>query len=331
VPVSKTVPCCALLAVLLLSACEEERRVPYIPPDLHNWPEAYRGVDGLAVHVFVTGFVRLPAAMVLSGGGATQTRTLPSIAFLIVHPKHGLVAFNTGLESDAEDDDAGGLFGFLQPEIEVGRPLVEQMKAAGFDAAAVRTVVLSSLRRSHLGGIDALPKARIVLSEAEIDHAREHEPDVLVDLEANHELEVVGFEEKAPLGTFTAHEDLLGDGSCLLIDARGPSAGSLVMLIRLRERPLLLAADLAPLPETVRYAARPAQLQEPDAWWDNIWRLKRFADLAPKLLVVPGADLKALESAGLKAVTVHDYVVPPTQVPPSPTPSGWKRPLPLPM
>jgi hypothetical protein len=321
-----------LLIALLLSACEEKRRVPYIPPNLHNWPAPYRGVNGVTVHAFVTGFMRMPAAMVLSGGAMTQTRVLPSVAFLIVHPKHGLLVFNAGLESDAGDSsDTGGWFEFLQPEIEMGRPLAEQMKAAGFDPGSVRTIVLSSLRRSHIGGIDDFSQARIVLGEAEIENAREHRQEALAEIESDHEIEGITFADPVPLGTFAAHADWFGDRSCLLIDARGATAGTLAMLIRLRERPVLLAAELAPLPETLRYAARPAQLHDADTWWQNVWRLKRFADLDPRLLVVPGADLRALESAELKAVRVHDYVVPTTPVPPSPTPSGWKRRLPLPM
>lgn len=316
----------AVLATMLLAACEEERRVPYIPPDLHNWPRPYRGVAGVSVRVFVTGFVQLPAAL----PGSSGSRSLPSLVFLISHPKHGLVAFNTGLSPEVEPDaqKPGGLFGALRPHIDLGKPLGEQMRAAGVDPGRVRVVVLSSLRPGQRGNVGLFPRARIVVGAAELAAAREREADVVTELEADHQLEALDFEPPVPLGTFVAHHDLFADGSCLLIDARGATPGTLALLVRLRERPLLLADALAPTPQTLRYAARPAQLENVDAWWENIWRLKRFADLAPELLVVPQAGLDVLESAALRSLTVQPYEVPPTIAPPTPTKGGWMPALP---
>lgn len=307
---------------MLLAACEKERRVPYIPPDLHNWQRPYRGVAGLSVRVFVTGFVQLPS--LLSGGGS-GSRRMPLLVLLISHPKHGLVVFNTGLgpEEAADAPESGGLFGGLQPRIDRGEPLADQLQSAGVDPDRVRVVILSSLRPGQRGNVGLFPRARIVVSAAELAAAREREADVVTALEADHELEVLDFEPPAPLGTFAAHHDLFGDGSCLLIDARGATPGTLALVVRLRERALLFADALAPTPETLRYAARPAQLENVDAWWENIWRLKRFADLAPELLVVPQAGLDVLGSAGLQSLEMRPYEVPPTIAPPTPTKAAW--------
>src|ERR1043166_2442216 len=81
-----------------LSGCEEEQRVPYIPPALASWPQPYRGVAGLKIHVFVTGTLRVPEALILRSGNLTKTRDLPIPVVLIEHPKQGLVLFNTGLD-----------------------------------------------------------------------------------------------------------------------------------------------------------------------------------------------------------------------------------------
>ena len=39
------------------AGCEQDRRVPYVPPTLANWPQPYRGVAGLKIHIFVTGYL----------------------------------------------------------------------------------------------------------------------------------------------------------------------------------------------------------------------------------------------------------------------------------
>lgn len=315
-----------VLLALALGACEKERRVPRIPPDLHRWERPYRGVAGLRMRVFVTGFVRQPSPLARSAHG----RSLPVLVFVISHPRHGLTVFNTGLapQSGKKAGRSGGLFGVLRPEIEPGAPLDEQLRGAGIDPDQVRTVVLGNLRPAQRGNIGLFRRARIVLSAAELAAAREREADVVAEIDGDREVQALDFEPPLPLGTFRAHHDLLGDRSLLIVDARGATPGTLALLVRLPERPVLLADALAPTAETARYAAQPAHLDDADAWWDNIWRLKRFADLAPELLVVPQAGLDTLESAALQSITVQPYKAPPTPLPPTPTRAVWMPALP---
>jgi hypothetical protein len=312
----------ALLATVLLAACEEERRVPYIRPELHNWPRPYKGVTGLSVRVFVSGFVRLPEV-------AGSRQRWPVLVYLISHPKRGLVVFNTGLSPDTDAQEPGGaLFGGLQPKVEPGEPMADQMRKAKISPERVQVVILGNLRPAQRGNLGLFKAARVVVSAAELTAAREREPDAVAEIEGDHSIEAVDFEPVVPLGTFAAHHDLFGDGSCLLIDARGASPGTMALLLRLRDRALLLADALAPTSRTLRYAARPGSLEDADAWWGNIWRLKRFADLAPEILVVPQTGLEVLESAGLRSVTVQPYEAPPTLAPPTPTKAGWMPAMP---
>ena len=72
---------CALVLALLATiatACEQERRVPYIPPTLHNWERPYRGNAGLKLHVFRTGTLRMMEGLALGSGGKPRRREMPA-------------------------------------------------------------------------------------------------------------------------------------------------------------------------------------------------------------------------------------------------------------
>lgn len=100
-----------LLAILLASGsahCQpESRRLPYIPPKLHNWPQPYRGVPGLEAHVFVTGFVELPEALLIRGGAWTRMRQLPVTSLVLQHPQQGVLVVDSGLSKAVAAEKSG--------------------------------------------------------------------------------------------------------------------------------------------------------------------------------------------------------------------------------
>jgi len=312
------------LACLALAGCEEELRVPYIPPTLANWPQPYRGITGLTVHVFDTGHVRLPERLVLRGGSLTRTRELPVLAFLIDHPQHGLILFDAGLSRQSAATPRGAarwVPSLIAPEVEPAEALKSQMLQAGLKPDAVRWIVLSSLRADHSGQVEDFPNARVVVSKAEHEYANQSPSGYVAEtFDAVANWKFIDFAGASPLGTFAAHVDLLGDGSCLLLDAAGVSPGSMAMLVRLPRQPVLLAGDLAAVEESVRYAAKPAAADDLRQWWDHIWRLKRFKDLAPELIVLPGHDLEPARKAASKDIIIHEAVRPDAGATRTPTP-----------
>ncbi|MFQ5664946.1 MAG: MBL fold metallo-hydrolase [Candidatus Binatia bacterium] len=323
---------CVLLALCCLSGCEQDLRVPYIPPKLANWPQPYRGISGLTVHVFNTGYVRVSEALILRGGSLTEHRDLPVPAFVIQHPRHGLILFNTGLSP--KPDQASPWRGWLRliaPEVSAGHGLKAQMAHAGLKAGAVKWIVLSNMRFDHTGEVKAFPNARVVVAKAEYDYAqgrRDGYASQTFDGVANWKF--IDFRSAKPLGTFLAHVDLFGDGSCLLLEASGSTPGTMAMLARLRQGPLLLADDLAAVAESLRYAAKPASVYDMGRWWDHIWRLKRFKDLVPNLIVLPGHAREPILAARSKQIIVHDFRPPAGRLSPAPTPNRLRRLIPQP-
>ena len=321
---------------LLLGGCEDsDLRIPYIPPTLANWPQPYRGMPGLRVHVFTTGTITMPEAMVLRGGSPFRTRELPVLAFVIAHPTQGLVVFNTGLTPAAPHESTARNplrdFGF-GPTVQPGAGLVEQMTAAGLRPDDVHWVVLSNLRAAHTGEVERLAQARVVVSKAEHTYARQTRSDYAArDVDDVSNWKFIDFDAARPLATFRAHVDLFGDGSLLLLDASGTTPGTMALLVRMSDHPLLLADDMAAVMENARYAVQPAAAADVAQWWEHVWRLKRFQDLVPELIVVPGHDAQPARAARSTELIVHEPALGPSAPPARRTPGVLDRVIPRPM
>jgi len=306
----------AALVMAVVSACERERRVPYIPPKLERWERPYRGEPGLELHVFRTGALRRVGGPGLLPVPRSKTTRLPVLAYVLAHPREGLIVIDTGLNHELAERPESYLDRLtgasVEADLEAGEELPAQMLAAGLDPSRVRRVVVSNLQFHHAGELEAFENATVVVSKSEHRRGLERPPGYVVsEFDDVQSWEFVDVRRNGlPLGTMPASLDLLGDGSLVLIDAPGPTEGNLAILLRLMGRAVVLAGDLAPLPETIRYAARPASLSDADAWWDNIWRLKRFGDLEAALLVVPGQATAPLEEAALRQVHLHEYEAP---------------------
>ncbi len=325
---------CAALCTALAGGCEDDLRVPYIPPTLANWPQPYRGVAGLKVHIFNTGYLRVPEALVLRGGSLTRKRDLAVPAVLIEHPQHGLVLFNTGLNPKPKDPAASGdwLTALLGAEVLPGNDLVSQMRDAGFKPEAVRWIVMSNLRSDRAGELESFPQARVVVTKIEHDYAlrghRGYDASTFDDV-ANWKF--IDFASTSAVATFPVHVALFGDDSCLLLDASGSTPGALALLVRLPQQPLLLADGFAAVEEQVRYAEKPAAAADLHDWWNHIWRLKRFKDLVPDLVVVPGRDLTAVGALHTRDIVVHPFAPPQADTSATPTAGVLERIIPRPM
>jgi len=327
-----------LLAILVASGsanCQpESRRLPYIPPKLHNWPEPYRGVPGLEAHVFVTGFVELPEALLVRGGAWTRIRQLPVTSLVLQHPQKGVLVVDSGL-SKAVALEKVWPGSFLFPaeglvQLEAAADLAEALPRAGIRPEAVRWIVQTNLRALRTGNLSAFPRATVVATTAERDYASRQQTGYDPALWAGVEQwRSVDFTAAQPLGTFERAVDLLGDGSVQLIDGRGPTPGTMIVLVRLPRRALLWASDVVPTWGTLRTAREPYGLWNGDAWWLTFWRVKRLADLAPEVQIVPAFDSTGRGEPSFPA-RFHELPTPATSPTRRPTPNPWERILPRP-
>ncbi|HEV8713589.1 MAG TPA: MBL fold metallo-hydrolase [Candidatus Binatia bacterium] len=302
------------LLLVLFSACEKPLRLPYITPELHNWPKTYKGVTGLRLHVFTTGTLAARDKLVYRDGGLLGTVPLDILVFVIEHPRRGLILVGTGLNRKIADDTERYLGAFRAslgtPAMEKGQDILAQLKRAKLPAAKVRYIILPDLRFDHTGALASFPSAQPVVSSAEYEAATDEKESPLSlskEYAEVREWRFIDFAGAQPLGTFLAHRDLFNDGSVLLLDASGATAGGLAVLVRLPAAPVLLGGNLAWTKKHYLYTRLPGLLFDREACWEKIWRLKKFKDLVPELAVLPDHDWEAVEAAKTKDMVLHPF------------------------
>ncbi len=301
-------------ALAFLSACHDPLPVPRIDkPTLDGWAQPYQGVQGLKVHAFRTGAVRGVEAAAFAGGSWTTRMAMGAWAFVIEHPTHGLIVFDTGL-SDRARTEPEHFVGWLGTKLAVldvpeHAALGEQMKAAGLDPGDVHLVVLSHLHFDHTGGIAAFPNAKVAVAAAEKNWAETGarridfvDTDSLVGMAR---WQTIDYAAEKPLATFVASHDFFGDGSVIGLDLAGHTPGNQGLLVRTPEAPILFTGDAAWTEKSWRWTARPISAYSMPLWWENIWRINKFAMLEPRLVVVPGHDDLAVASIGIASFIHH--------------------------
>jgi glyoxylase-like metal-dependent hydrolase (beta-lactamase superfamily II) len=195
-----------------------------------------------------------------------------------------------------------------------GQDILSQLESAGLSAERVRDIILPDLRFSHTGELENFPKARVIVSSVEYITATEEGESALSlsdEYDGVKQWRFIDFVGAKPLGAFRAHQDLFNDGSVLLIDVAGATPGGLAVLVRLPQAPVLLCGNLAWTAEQARYAREPGFVFNRQAWWENAWRLKKFTELAPELVILPDHEWEAIEAAKTKDMLVHSF--PPVQ------------------
>ncbi len=306
-----------VLSFVLVVGCAEPLRPPYLTPELHNWPEthqAYQGTPGLGLHVFQTGTLTLPGRLVYEGGSLFTPTELDVLVFVIEHPKQGLVLFGTGLNPEIADNSEIYLEPVLaavgKAELEDGQHIVAQLETARLEANRVTHIIMPDLRLDHTGALEHFSEAEAIVTTTE--HAAAIEQTGLggylpKEYDQVATWEFIDFGQAQPLGMFVDHQDLFGDGSVVLLDATGMTAGGLAVLVRLPSGPVLLCGNLAWTKEQYVYTRLPGVVFDRGGWWDKVWRLKKWKELAPELVVLPDHEWTAVEAVLTEDIQLHVF------------------------
>lgn len=181
--------------------------------------------------------------MMFGKGGTEITMPLPS--FLIEHPVHGLLIFDTGIGGAG---DPASVYGPAAQVYKMNFPaeyaLDRQLESLGFTTSDVKRVVISHLHFDHTGGLHHFPGATGYIGSGEMRYAKTPDHHVAVhfmpqDLEAAAQIDWL----ELPVGY---DHDVFGDGSVVILTLPGHTPGSLALQLRLPDAStLILSGDVA--------------------------------------------------------------------------------------
>lgn len=248
-----------------------------------------------------TGTMKGPAFFLKRGGGGLGAVRMPVIVAVVERPD-GLLLVDTGWSRRAcawpEVDPGRAAKLFLGLDVKPEDALASQLISLGYAPGDVRHVVATHLHMDHVSGAVDFPSATVHCAEAEWEALRRghrsYDP---------RALELPRVERHTPRGPaalgFAASHDLLGDGTVLLLDARGHTRGSLAVAVKLQAGWLLHVGDAAMFAEDFRMDdAAPSSLYMRAMNWDVAEQKASY-----------GRILAAERTYGAKVVPSHDLGV----------------------
>jgi glyoxylase-like metal-dependent hydrolase (beta-lactamase superfamily II) len=174
---------------------------------------------------------------------------VPVYAYLIDHPRHGLMLVDSGVNGEQAHDHDGyynhnQMVSRLLTQRDEYRLTPEQdlrvrLARLGYDAKEITTVFLTHVHDDHAGGLRYLPQATVVLDRRDWDHGTVYP--YSFDLVKNN-LSFPAFDSGA-FGAFPDSQDHFGDGSLILLPTPGHSPGHMCVLLRLDAGNVLFMGD----------------------------------------------------------------------------------------
>ncbi len=296
----------ALGAALLLHTCVASPLAEG-PPCTDALPPATPPAS-MRLYQLPTGVVHRTAASAYRGGSMFETRNSAITAALVRHPKGDLL-IDTGFGRDIGEQFARMPLPFRAiTTYERTRTAREQLDAAGYDAKALRGILLTHAHWDHTSGLADFPDTPVLVTREERRFVDEGGSRTIVARTTpNVRYEEYGFEGGAYLG-YPKSQDVFGDGAVVVVPAPGHPPGSVIVFVSLPDdRRYAFIGDLAWQREGV--------LEREERPW--VWRLAVDSDEAavrrelvhmsaiaaryPEITIVPAHDARGFASMPLFA------------------------------
>ncbi len=208
----------------------------------------------------------VPADLLVRGDGDATVR-IPATWSVLRHPA-GVMLIDAGAPpagSPGGDDVAA------RP---AGSDVRTALRLLGLRPDDVSFVLLTHLHVDHLGGLDAVPGARLLTTAEEVRYARA--PDVWMEPEYPAAARDLG---PRRVDLVDDGQDVFGDGTVTVVATPGHTPGHVSVLLRLPDTgAVLLPGDAAWTRRTLLDdAAVPGLLWDEEAWLASRARLRRLA------------------------------------------------------
>jgi N-acyl homoserine lactone hydrolase len=265
------------------------------------------------VHPLLCGQALFPRAAVLREQGRFAWRRalglgvprsewleVPIAAVAVEHPGAGTILIDAGLHPSVAVDPKQS-FGritvrafrdiSMTPEQAVPAQLAER------GLPSPDTVVMTHLHVDHASGVSEFPDATFVLAAEEWRAATTSGPThgyVRRQFDHAFDYRTLDFEgaDADSYATFGRSFDLFGDGAVRLVFTPGHSAGHVSVILRLRERELLVTGDAAYLMETIETGHVPYRMDDEHRFKRSLREIQLYLKQAPDAVVIPGHDIE---------------------------------------
>lgn len=233
----------------------------------------------------------------------------PVPAFLIRHPGYGPILVDTGLHPSVASDPVENLGRFgnwlYRPQLEPEADLSAQLRGKGVDPASIRLVILTHLHSDHASGIAEFPDATLIVSGAEWRAATTgslpalrgyHRP----QYDYAFDFRTAGFDGDAvrSYATFARTIDLFGDGSLRLAFTPGHSIGHQSVIVRLKDRDMVIAGDAIYRESQLESGADlPGVMADAHNYRRSLQELRLFRSQYPDAVITAGHDSGFYEKA----------------------------------
>jgi N-acyl homoserine lactone hydrolase len=224
----------------------------------------------------------------------------PVPAFLVEHPKAGLILVDTGFHPSVAVDpkqNLGRAFPFVFRDIRMSseQAVAAQLRDSGRSAADVTLVVMTHLHADHASAMSEFPESIFVFSSAEWEAASSGgrlRGYVRRQFDHAFDYRMLDFDGRGAdsYSTFGRAFDLLGDGSVRLVFTPGHTLGHLSVVLRTAGREVLLAGDAMFLERTLRERHLPHRLADEHLFRRSLREIELYARETPDALIVPGHD-----------------------------------------
>jgi glyoxylase-like metal-dependent hydrolase (beta-lactamase superfamily II) len=227
---------------------------------------------------------------------------IPIVAFLIEHPGAGPILVDTGFHPSVAVDPKQNLgrlgarvFGGLR--MEPGDAVPAQLRNRGIEPAEVGLIVMTHLHIDHASAMVEFPQATFVFSDREWDAATEGPRPWMHGYrqrQFDHAFDYRLLDFEAPevdsYATFGRSIDLLGDGSIRVVFTPGHTHGHMSVILRLREREVLLAGDAIYTRRSLENGALPSRAEDGHLYGRSLKEIQLYSQTTDAL-VIPGHDM----------------------------------------
>jgi glyoxylase-like metal-dependent hydrolase (beta-lactamase superfamily II) len=231
---------------------------------------------------------------------------LPIVAFLVEHPGAGPFLVDTGFHPSVATnpkENIGRLmarFGNIQ--MRPDQAISAQLRARGMDPRELGLVVMTHLHFDHASAVSEFTGARFVLAKGEwaAIHARDAAMNGYVRKHVAHAVDFAEIDYDAPAidsySTFARSFDLFGDGSVRLVFTPGHTLGHQSLVLRLRDREVLVTGDAIYFLATLEDEKRGFAMADEHLWRRSLREIQLYRREHPESLIIPGHDQQAWDA-----------------------------------